>query len=51
MEVHGALGYLLGAYSVFAVLLVAYGSIMAKRAGRVRRELAAARRIVEEREQ
>ncbi len=48
MEVHGALGYLLGAYSVFAVLLVAYACIMALRAGRVRRELAAARRLLEE---
>jgi hypothetical protein len=50
MEVHGALAYLVGAYSVFAVLLVAYASIMAMRAGRVRRDLAAARRILEERE-
>jgi hypothetical protein len=40
MPVHEALRYVLGAYSVFVVLLLAYGSIMAKKMSRVRRELA-----------
>jgi hypothetical protein len=40
MPVHEALRYVLGAYSVFLVLLVAYGTIMAKKMVRVRRELA-----------
>lgn len=48
MEVHGALAYLLAAYGVFAVLLVAYAVIMATRAGRVRRELTELRRALGE---
>lgn len=39
MPAHEAIRYVLGAYSVFAVLLVAYGVIMARRMTRVRREL------------
>jgi hypothetical protein len=39
MPVHEAINYVLGAYSVFVVLLVTYGVIMGKRMARVRREL------------
>ncbi|HET8672424.1 MAG TPA: hypothetical protein VFL87_02220 [Thermoleophilaceae bacterium] len=48
MALHEALKYVLGAYSVFLVLLVAYGAIMATRTGRVRRELAELRRALGE---
>ena len=41
MPAHEAIGYVLGAYLVFAVLLLAYGAIIAARTARVRRELAA----------
>jgi hypothetical protein len=39
MPAHEAIGYVLGAYCVFAVLMVAWGVIMARRMTRVRREL------------
>ena len=39
MPVHEALKYVLGAYLVFAVLLVTYGAIMATRRARVRNEI------------
>jgi hypothetical protein len=39
MPAHEAIKYLLGAYSVFAVLMVTWGVIMARRMTRVRREL------------
>ncbi len=48
MPAHEAIRYVLGAYLVFAVLLFTYGSIMAKRASRVRRELASLSRAREE---
>jgi hypothetical protein len=48
MPLHEALKYVLGAYSVFLVLLVAYGAIMAARTGKVRRELSALRRALGE---
>jgi hypothetical protein len=48
MPVHEAIKYVLGAYLVFAVLLVAYGVILATRGVRVRRELASVRRALEE---
>ena len=48
MPVHEALEYVLGAYSVFVVLLVVYGVVMATRMARVRRELAAASRWLED---
>jgi hypothetical protein len=48
MPVHEAIKYVLGAYLVFAVLLVTYGVILATRGVRVRRELASVRRALEE---
>jgi len=50
MPAHEAIRYVLGAYLAFALLLVAYGSIMAARTARVRRELAALSRAREETE-
>ena len=46
MPVHEALKYVLGAYSVFAVLLVAYGAIMATRRARVRNEIRSLRDVL-----
>lgn len=40
MPVHEAIKYVLGAYLVFALLLVAYAVIMVRHAMRTRRELA-----------
>jgi hypothetical protein len=40
MPAHEAIRYVLGAYSVFAVLMVTWGVIMARKMARVRRELA-----------
>lgn len=40
MPVHEAIKYVLGAYLVFALLLVAYGVIMVRHTMRTRRELA-----------
>jgi cytochrome b len=48
MPAHEAIGYVLGACLVFVVLLVAYGSIMASRTARVRRELASLSRARED---
>ncbi|HEX6460831.1 MAG TPA: hypothetical protein VF032_18085 [Thermoleophilaceae bacterium] len=48
MPAHEAIKYVLGAYAVFAVLLVTYGSIMVARSARVRRELASLSRAREE---
>ena len=50
MPAHEAIKYVLGAYAVFAVLLVTYGTIIATRSARVRRELAALSRAREENE-
>ncbi len=50
MALHEAIRYVLGAYFVFAVLLVTYGAIMAKHAARTRRELASVRHALGERE-
>jgi hypothetical protein len=49
MPVHEALKYVIGAYLVFAVLLLAWGVIMASHMTRARQELAALRRAREER--
>jgi|SwirhisoilCB2_FD_contig_31_10281595_length_360_multi_2_in_0_out_0_2 hypothetical protein len=40
MPMHEAIKYVLGAYLVFAVLLVTYGVIMAKHTARAKKELA-----------
>jgi hypothetical protein len=40
MPVHEAIKYVLGAYLVFAFLLVTYGVIMVRHTRRTRRELA-----------
>ncbi|HKN94154.1 MAG TPA: hypothetical protein VJU60_07475 [Thermoleophilaceae bacterium] len=48
MPAHEAIRYVLGAYLVFAILLVTYGSIMVRRTARVRRELASLSRAREE---
>jgi hypothetical protein len=40
MPLHEAIRYVLAAYLVFALLLVAYGVIMARHTARTRRELA-----------
>jgi len=43
MPLHEAIKYVLGAYLVFALLLVTYGVIVAKHMLRTRRELACLR--------
>lgn len=50
MPVHEALKYVLGAYLVFAVLLLTYGTIMATRRARVREEIRLLRDVLEGRE-
>jgi hypothetical protein len=50
MPLHEAIKYVLGAYLVFAVMLVAYGVIMATRTARVRHALEAAAHALENRE-
>jgi hypothetical protein len=50
MPVHEALKYILGAYLVFAVLLVTYGAIMVRRRARVRQEIRSLRNLLEGRE-
>jgi hypothetical protein len=50
MPVHEALRYVLGAYLVFAVLLLTYGLIMARHTTRARRQLRSLTRALEDRE-
>ena len=47
MPMHEAIKYVLGAYLVFAVLLLTYGAIMAKHTARARRELASVNNSLE----